>query len=169
MCHYFQTIVLWLCAALWLYDFRSVFGAENFDIAISPPLPDILTDTSNVVHLKDWYLSSLDQVYSNLSAPGIVPGDVLSILLSNGIIQDPYYDRNFLTQRHIWMGGEKDPIDGNFTKRQWTTTWIYSTTFETPCSDDTESSLSWKVILEGVKMGADVRVNGIKIGEGECY
>jgi hypothetical protein len=168
MYHFFQAITLWWCTALLLYHCRPVVSAENFDNDVSLPLPDVLTDTPNVVHLKDWYLSSLDQEYSNLSAPGIVPGDVLSILLSNGIIQDPYHDRNFLTQRHIWMGGEKDPVDGNFSKRRWTRTWVYSTTFKTPWANDTDS-LSWKVILESVKMGADVLVNGIKIGEGQCY
>jgi hypothetical protein len=163
----FQPIFLWLCAAVWVYKIQPVLGDENFytDVSLLSLLPDILVDTPHVVPLKDWYLSSRDQLYSNLSAPGVVPGDVLTVLLNNGIIQDPYYDRNFLTQRHIWMGGEKDLVDGNFTKQQWTTTWLYSTTFETPHTNDTEL-LSWKVILEGVKMGADVLVNGIKIGEG---
>jgi hypothetical protein len=160
--HFFQAIFLWLCATLcW-----AASGTGHFYNDASQPLPDVLTDTPNVIYLKDWFLSSHDQVYSNLSASGVIPGDVLSILLNHGIIQDPYHDRNFLTQRHIWMGGEKDTVDGNFTNRQWTTTWIYSTTFLTPYTNDTES-LSWKVIFEGVKMGADVLVNGIKVGEGQ--
>jgi hypothetical protein len=155
--HFWQIMVALLLIFLWLEGCRPV-------LALSP---DILTDTQHVVALTDWNLSSHDHVYSNISASGVVPGDVLTVLLKNGIIQDPYHDRNFLTQRHIWMGGDPDPVDGNYTKRQWTTTWIYSTTFETPAPNNVTEVLYWKVILEGVKMGADVAVNGIHIGEGQ--
>jgi hypothetical protein len=138
--------------------------------AANPSYPSnnnvVVTDSDyNITTLTDWYLSSKDQVYTNISANGLVPGDVISILLRAQIVQDPYQDRNFLTQRHIWMGGEKDPDDGNFTRKEWTRTWIYSTTFSTPDRNSTET-LSWKVILEGIKMGADILVNGVKVGEG---
>ncbi|KAG7364672.1 glycoside hydrolase family 2 sugar binding protein [Nitzschia inconspicua] len=152
-----RAIAAILLVMLWLERCKLV-SAVN-------PLPDTVTDTQYVISLTDWQLSSHDQSYANLSAPGVVPGDVLTILLNNRIIQDPYHDRNFVTQRHIWMGGDQDPVDGNFTERQWTTTWIYSTTFETPAPSNDTALLYWKVILEGVKMGADVAVNGIKIGE----
>lgn len=158
--HIFEVVVAMLLVIFWLEGCRPVEAIET-------SLPDILTDTQHVISLTDWQLSSKDQVHANLSAPGIVPGDVQTILLRNGVIQDPYLDRNFVTQRHIWMGGDPDPVDGDFTKRQYNTTWVYSTTFETPApSNTTETSLYWKVILEGVKMGADVAVNGINIGEG---
>ena len=125
--------------------------------------PDILTDTAteHVIPLTHWNLSSTDHAYTNLSATGVVPGDVLSILLQNDIIFDPYHDRNFLLQRHIWMGIPKEPDDGHTLEKQWNRTWIYTTTFETPNSTD----LSWKLILEGIKMGADIIVNGIPIAQ----
>lgn len=159
--HIFQVVVAMLLVMFWLEGVRPVE-------AVQTPLSDILTDTQFVISLTDWQLSSDDQVHVNLSAPGIIPGDVQTILLRNGVIQDPYLDRNFVTQRHIWMGGDADPVDGNFTKRRYNTTWVYSTIFETPAPSNTTetSSLYWKVILEGVKMGADVAVNGIQIGEG---
>jgi hypothetical protein len=132
--------------------------------------PDILTDTGadHVIALTQWNLSSTDHTYTNISARGVVPGDVLSILLNSGIINDPYLDRNFLVQRHLWMGIEKEQDDGNFIEKQWNRTWVYSTTFETPKYNNS-TDLSWKVILEGIKMGADIMVNGIKIGQGALF
>ena len=42
-------------------------------------------------------------------------------------------------------------------------TWIYSTVFETP--ENSTTGMSWKVVLEGIKMGANVLVNGKQIGQ----
>jgi hypothetical protein len=124
---------------------------------------DIMIDTDHMIPLADWNLSSGDMVYSNITTKGTMPGDVISILHDTGIIDDPYYDRNFLTQRHIWMGGKEEENIGNITEKQWTRTWIYSTTFETPLDGP---EISWKILLEGVKMGAKVIVNDVTVEKG---
>jgi len=41
-----------------------------------------------------------------------VPGDVLTDLQNAGIIHDPFFDTNFLDERHIWMGDRKELSNG---------------------------------------------------------
>ena len=118
-----------------------------------------------------WTLWSKDQVFTNLTAR--VPGDLLSDLMMNGIIDDPYIDRNFLTQEKVWNGNGQNVPDKSFTvgddekvnendfKRK--RTWIYSTTFDLPENGSIE--ISWKLVLEGIKMGANVLINDQKIGQ----
>ena len=72
-----------------------------------------------------------------------------------------------MTQNRIWIGDQNagNGHDGtindsdNLMKR----TWIYSTVFEMP--DKSTSTMSWKVVLEGIKMGANIFVNGKQIGQ----
>jgi hypothetical protein len=125
----------------------------------------IMIDTDHMIPLTDWSLSSGGMVYSNIMTKGTMPGDVISILHDAEIINDPYYDPNFLTpQRHMWMGGkEEEENTANITEKEWTRTWIYSMTFETPLDDP---GISWKIRLEGVKMGAKVIVNDVTVGKG---
>jgi hypothetical protein len=59
------------------------------------------------------------------------------------------------------MGGDEE--NNNVTYKEWTRPWIYSTTFDTPLDD---SGVSWKIILEGLKMGAAIVVNGVTVGTG---
>jgi hypothetical protein len=158
-----------------------------------PPWQTILPDTGHVLPLTDWSLSSTDQVYANLSAT--VPGDLLSDLMRAGIIDDPYVNRNFLSHRHVWMGGDsssssssnerkdivgvqmRDEKEAGATDgekgvrattevRRWTRTWIYSTNFDIPVEslDHRSNPLTWKVVLEGIKMGAEIFVDGVLVG-----
>jgi beta-mannosidase len=120
-----------------------------------------------------WTLESLDRVYTNLTAH--VPGDLISDLMNNGLVDDPYFNRNFLIQRDVWMGpypsNSKYNSNCNSTnyehdehsKRQRTRTWKYTTHFSLPTTHST-TNLSWKLVLESVKMGAVVAVNGVTIG-----
>jgi hypothetical protein len=88
---------------------------------------------------------------------------VLTNLLDAGILGDPYYDRNFLTERYVWMGDHaKD--DQIYTNR--TRVWVYTTTFELPTIPEEKlaSEISWKLIVEGIKMGAHIALNGIHLG-----
>ena len=106
-----------------------------------------------------WRLDSLDQAYTNLTA--IIPGDLLSDLIHNHCIEDPYYNRNFLTQQSVWTGNSNVstisrhhhyhhhyhhhprtssiiPHDGFqsastlFMTNRMNRTWIYSTMIQLP-------------------------------------
>lgn len=123
----------------------------------SKVLSDIVIPLTN----DNWTLWSRDEVFTDLKAS--VPGDLLSDLMINGLIDDPYIDRNFITQDKVWTGNDgndESTIGRNSLRKR---TWIYSTTFDIPESVSLETS--WKVVLEGIKMGADVLVNGQKIGQ----
>jgi hypothetical protein len=122
----------------------------------------VFPDTQVVLPLfgKDgpnWTLHSTDGIFRDI--PAQIPGDVLSDLERANIIGDPYYERNFLTQRRIWMGPRSD--DNSSVLEQRSRTWTYTTEFELePTSvDDT-----FVLVLEGVKMGASVAVNGVFLG-----
>lgn len=140
--------------------------------------PNILSDVIIPLTNSNWSLQSNDQVYTNLKAR--VPGDLLSDLMVNGVIDDPYIDRNFLTQAKVWIGNDWNALEYNSTvvgesgnaandgksegkHIQWKRTWIYSTTFGIP--ENSSNEMSWKVVLEGIKMGADILINGQKIGQ----
>jgi hypothetical protein len=76
------------------------------------------------------------------SSAVIVPGDILSDLMRAQLIGDHYYDRNFLTERRIWMGdlvsdnaiatstdADDDTTTSTHTQKQLeqrTRTWILS-------------------------------------------
>jgi len=155
--------------------------AACFDPSNSLPTiasSNILSDIVIPLTIHNWTLSSDDHVFTNLTAR--VPGDLLSDLMMNGIIDDPYIDRNFLTQREVWTGnvrgetnsdfdvvcdGEDGRDHGKFKKKssQWKRTWVYSYTFN--LTRQSFGEISWKLILEGIKMGADVFINDQKIGQ----
>jgi hypothetical protein len=82
---------------------------------------------------------------TKLSVKANVPGDLLTDLHKGGVIADPWLDLTWLQNSSLW------------TDRAWT----YSTNFTVP-SALTSSSLL--LVLEGVKMGATVRVNGNEVG-----
>ena len=147
-------------------------SGNTASITTSKIISDFMVPLAN----DKWILSSDDLVFTNLTAR--VPGDLLSDLMTNGLIGDPYIDRNFLTQRSVWMGGNRRDSDGdniassinsdyyssskerNFQRKR---TWIYSTTFELPAYNSEQ--VSWKLVLEGIKMGADVYINNVQIGQ----
>jgi hypothetical protein len=146
---------------------RFVSSSSTPSVTPSNILSDFIIPLTN----DKWTLWSKDQFFTNLTAR--VPGDLLSDLMMNGLIDDPYIDRNFLTQEKVWNGNDQNVRDKSFTvgddekvkennfapKR----TWIYSTTFDVP--ENASIGISWKLVLEGIKMGADVLINDQKIGQ----
>lgn len=130
-----------------------------------PKWQTVLSDSGIVLPLTGssapkWNLFSHDGSYT-VPAPRL-PSDVITNLLEAGIIGDPYYDRNFLTERHVWMGehARDDQIHTNRTR-----TWVYSTLFELPALPENRfaEEITWKLIVEGIKMGAHVELNGIHL------
>jgi beta-mannosidase len=114
--------------------------------ALSTAPLSVVPDTNHVVHLgnNDWRLESSED---RKKVHGHVPGDVLTDLVEAGILEDPYFDRNFLTQeRHV----------------VWNKTWIYSTTVELP--NDADEDVTWQLVVEGIKMGAELFFNGVFLG-----
>lgn len=121
--------------------------------------PTVVSDTGTIIALPTlWNVSSADNAYQNL--PANVPGDLLSDLMNAGVIQDPYYDRNFLTQRRVWMGPLA--MDSNNNGERRTRTWIYSTVFE--LDEDIIHSQQLVLVAESIKMGAVVELNGVTLG-----
>ena len=121
----------------------SIFVADRF--VSSGSTPSVLSDIIIPLTNNNWTLWSSDQIFMNLTAQ--VPGDLLSDLMMNGLIDDPYIDRNFVTQEEVWIGNDLKLSDNNFTAVgdgrgrdgdndentkekyiQRKRTWIYSTT-----------------------------------------
>ena len=116
-----------------------------------------------------WRLSSRDcnQSESNhesTSIPAKVPGDVLTDLMRSGLIDDPYFDRNFFTQRSVWMGPppfrphvHSKKYDNPLEQRS--RIWMYECEFKIPFS-----SHEFILVVEGIKMGASLMLNGVHLG-----
>ena len=82
-----------------------------------------------------------------LVLPAVVPGDLITDLQRSGLVGDPYYELNFFNSS-VWH----------------LRSWSYRTTFElhrTAPPFPRGSALT--LILEGVKMGAVVVVNGVEL------
>ena len=122
--------------------------------------PSVVADSDLKVKLTRWSVFSRDDWnktaglgVKNLSAT--VPGDLLTDLLRAGVIQDPYFNRNFLTQSYVWMGPRRHDND-----RERTRTWIYSTHFTITDATD----VTYVLVAESIKMGARVTLNGVLVG-----
>lgn len=105
----------------------------------------------------------------NLTAQ--VPGDLVSDLIHNKMLGDPYYDMNLWEQQDIWLGPQRqkatrsqrkyDRKDDNPPKpcqKQQTTVWTYSTEIELA---GLKNIRTWQLIIESIQMGATVRWNGV--------
>ena len=84
-----------------------------------------------------------------LALPATVPGDVITDLQRAGVIRDPYYENTFRDNRTLWAPG-----------RAWTLT-ARNITLPPPGADPAASLL---LVLESVKMGARVSLNGVALG-----
>jgi hypothetical protein len=112
-------------------------GLRDHPITSSGP-PAVYLDTA-------WVASSAT---ANLSLPAVVPGDLLTDLQRAKVITDPWLDITWMQNSSLW------------TEHAWT----YTTHFDVPDSSFARTS-ALRLIFDGVKMGATVRVNGHKIGE----
>lgn len=84
-----------------------------------------------------------------LIVPATVPGDLLSDLHAAGVIGDPLYELNF-KNASIWH----DHV------------WTYTTTFNT-ASHDLRGGDELLLVFDGIKMGANISLNGQKLGQAE--
>jgi hypothetical protein len=116
---------------------------------------------------SSWLLHSADGAYQ--SVPASVPGDVVTDLFRAGHIDDPYWDRNFITQQPEWMGTAPNDAEFNVRNR----TWIYESDVTLPnvrsggrnhSVNQVKRTRSYLLVFEGVKMGARVEWNGVTLG-----
>ena len=123
-----------------------------------PSWQSVLSDCHHdaALQLKSWTLHS-DDYYANI--PAVVPGDLWSDLMRAQLIDEPYYDRNFLTQRAVWAGHNNNgTLDPHTHTTQRTRTWTYRTVMDTAQFNNT------LLVVEGIKMGARLAWNGIPLG-----
>jgi beta-mannosidase len=82
-----------------------------------------------------------------VSVPAAIPGDHLTDLQSAGLIDDPLFDLNFQNAT-VWGGR----------------TWSYTATFTPPASLLSNPDATVLLVFDGVKMGANVSLNGHAVG-----
>ena len=83
--------------------------------------------------------------------PASVPGDLLTDLQRAGLIGDPLAELNFLNESAAWTAN----------------TWSYRTSFSADAAAGAAAAGgddAYLLVFDGVKMGADVRVNGVLLG-----
>ena len=73
-----------------------------------------------------------------------MPGDLITDLQRAGVVGDPLYEVNFLTQAHVWQDN---------------VSWTYLTTFALPAAAVGTPLL----VFDGIKMGAHILVNGVPV------
>lgn len=83
-----------------------------------------------------------------ISIPAAIPGDLISDLFASGQIGDPLYELNFKNSS-IW--------DENV--------WTFTTMFDTKVKDSQASTEELLLVFDGIKMGANITLNGKKLGE----
>ncbi|CAB9515754.1 Beta-mannosidase A [Seminavis robusta] len=147
----------------------------------SPPSwQTVYPDTNIVVPLfgkqgPDWRLLYRDKPsdpwQGNFTAR--VPGDLVSDLMHNGLIHDPYTDLNLWKEENIWLGPQEQPppqeeeADESATKpkpppqlcqKKQTRVWSYSAHVDLP---NKKSQYSWYLVVESLQMGATISWNGV--------
>lgn len=144
----------------------SSFGIIQTDPSlIVPTWQSIVADTGEMYPLMTktsstrWTLASTDGIYKDIAIRG-TPGDIISDLMEANLLDEPYFDSNFITQRHVWTGNTTTSrFRPALSPRN--RTWVYTTNFDTPSHMNSETTL---LILEGIKMGAFVEINGQHVG-----
>jgi hypothetical protein len=86
---------------------------------------------------------------AEMTIPATVPGDLLSDLHAANAIGDPLYELNFKNSS-IWHDN----------------VWTYTTTFDT-ATHDLQSGDELLLVFDGIKMGANISLNGKKLGQAE--
>lgn len=91
-----------------------------------------------------WEVSLADAVPGRPPLPASVPGDLISDLQRAGAVGDPYFETNFLDNRSVWQPD-----------------FVYSRSVPASALPATPRHV---LVLESVKMGAVVSINGLAIG-----
>ena len=110
--------------------------------------PPIACDAVQYLDGADWTLSNAG---GSVSVAGSVPGDVISDLQRAGVVGDPNYELNWLTDSPLWFGS----------------VWTYSKTvsFSAAQVAAIEAGASdTLLVLDGVKMAATISLNGAQVG-----
>ena len=135
---------------------------------IAPHWQSIVADTgityplmSNGDTRSDWILYSTDGAYEDIKIKG-TPGDIITDLMNANILDEPYLDLNFLTQRHVWTGNVTDYFRGRPQLEYRSRTWNYETTFSLP---NNNKNHTFVLVVEGIKMGASLTLNGVQLGQ----
>lgn len=97
----------------------------------------VIGDVVQLLSGKNWTVS---QGATEVAA--VVPGDLLTDLQLGGIIGDPLYESNY--EGTVWDTGN----------------WTYSLTF----TAETAGTATQMLVFDGVKMIADVTLNGVYLG-----
>jgi len=85
---------------------------------------------------------------ATMSMGGKVPGDMITDLQNAGLVGDPLYEINFKNAT-LW-----DSLS-----------WTYTTSFDLTESQVSQSStMATLLVFDGIKMGANIKVNGVQIG-----
>ena len=89
----------------------------------------------------------------SMRVPARVPGDVVTDLQRAGKIGDPWRELNWIHDSHLWNGANG--------------AWSYSHNFSlaTTSSSPPPSSSTYLLVFDGVKMGAEIYLNGQLLGE----
>ena len=119
----------------------AVQGAGLLD---SPIVGDVEVRLDSASGVASWFVSN-----GTTTLPARVPGDLLTDLQLGGVIGDPLYELNFKQQN-------ADGVPPWDTKAPWTYT---TTSFDVP-----PGFAGWWLVLDGVKMVADVQLNGVPLG-----
>ncbi len=107
--------------------------------AALPVLPDPPVVGASRVSLSSWTLeSSGGEKPANVD----VPGDLVSDLHRSGLVPEPHTDHNWLKWSHVW----------------WEQDWTYRTSFSSPSSHRNQL-----LVVDGIKMGARVLLNGKEV------
>ena len=96
-----------------------------------------------------WVARSIgDDAYGPLEIPATVPGDLISDLVDANLLEEPYYETNFQRNTSLWSGR----------------VWNYTTTFSLDDASFDAEAEEILLIFDGIKMGANVFVNGVQLG-----
>jgi beta-galactosidase/beta-glucuronidase len=113
-------------------------------------VPPAGSSASQYLDGEDWVVKSADGV---VDIEGFVPGDLITDLQLAGVMGDPIYDQNWLT----WLyDKESAPLwdNSNFT---------YTKTFDADTALLVAGTVA-QLTFDGVKMAADVSLNGVYLG-----
>ena len=143
-----------------LLSLLAVLTLSNADLTIPPPNT---TSSPQPLTLNDRPIlasrhTSLDGLWS-LTSPthslpngGRVPGDLISDLVSAGLLPEPLYENNFLLNASLWNDNVWT-YTRNVTLTSEQVSRLYS-------NGTTRAGDVW-LVFDGIKMGANVLLNGV--------